>query len=181
MKYFLLILLTVSLNATFGQWIKTDSVIVSLGKIDIGPQGIGISYEPKLSKKLTADLAMGVGGGYYIDQNNFDYQYSQPALYFSVSPKYYYNMQKRISHGKNTQLNSFNYFGLRVKYVTPFSGNTDEARNSILTNIHWGIQRHIGGNWLLNFHLGVGYASDLKFGGTFYPSLEIKFAYVVLK
>jgi hypothetical protein len=181
MKYFLIILLTGFLNTTFGQKIKTDSVLVSLGKIDIGPQGIGISYEPKISKKLTADLCMGIGVGYGIDQSDFIYGYSQPALYFSATPKYYYNMQKRISHGKNTQLNSFNYFGLRVKYATPISGNNDEVRNSILTNIHWGIQRSIGGNWLLNFHLGVGYASDFKFGGTIYPSIEIKFAYVLLK
>ena len=182
MKYFLLILLTGFLNATFAQRIKTDSVIVTLGKIDIGPQGIGISYEPKLSNKLTADLSLGLGGSYGIAENDFNYDVLQPGLYFSVTPKYFYNIQKRISHGKNTRFNSFNYFGLRLKYVTPISGNDDEVRNSILTNIHWGMQRSIGGNWLLNFHLGVGYASDLNnLGGTIYPSIEIKFAYVLLK
>jgi len=87
----------------------------------------------------------------------------------------------RINNGKNTKFNSGNYFGLRLKYVAPVGGNNDKIRNSILTNIHWGIQRNIGGNWLLNLHLGVGYASDLKFGGIIYPSVEMKFAYVWLK
>lgn len=181
MKYFILILLTGFLNATFGQKIKTDSVLVSLAKIDIGLQGVGVSYEPKISNKLTADLCMGAGGGYSIDESDFNYDLSKAALYFSVTPKYFYNIQKRINHGKNTQLNSGNYFGLRLKYVTPVSGNNDKIRNTVLTNIHWGIQRNVGGNWLLNFHLGIGYASDPKYGGIIYPSVEIKFAYIFLK
>ena len=86
MKYFLLILLTGFLNTTFGQRIKTDSVIVTLGKIDIGPQGIGISYEPKLSNKLTADLCMGLGGSYGIAKDDFNYDVLKPGLYFSVTP-----------------------------------------------------------------------------------------------
>jgi len=181
MKYLLVMLLTGFLNAAFGQKLKTDPVMVSLAKIDVGPQGVGVSYEPKISNKLTGDLCMGIGGGYSIDESDFNYELLQPALYFSVTPKYFYNIQKRINNGKNTQLNSANYFGLRVKYVTPVSKNNDKIRNTVLTNIHWGIQRNVGGNWLLNFHLGVGYASDFKFGGIIYPSVEIKFAYIFLK
>jgi len=174
----LLIILVVFLNTAFGQKTNINPAVTNLMKLDIGLQGVGFSYEPKISSKLTTDLCIGAGGGYLIDKNSFDYNLLQPAAYFSLTPKYFYNIQKRINEGKNTKFNSGNYLGLRIKYITPFSGNSDKARNSVLTNVHWGIQRAIGGNWLLNFQLGVGYATDLKHGGTVYPSLDIKFAYV---
>ena len=175
----LLIILAAFQGTAVGQKTNSDSAVTNLTKLDIGPQGLGFSYEPKISSKLTTDLCIGVGGGYFIDKNSFDYNLFQPAVYFSVTPKYFYNIHKRINNGKNTKFNSGNYFGLRIKYITPFSGNSDKARNSLLTNVHWGIQRAIGGNWLLNFHLGVGYATDLDYGGTAYPSIDIKFAYVL--
>jgi hypothetical protein len=56
------------------------------------------------------------------------------------------------------------------------------APEVVLTNIHWGIQRAIGGHWLFNFQSGVGYAIDGECGcGTIYPALDVKFAYVLGK
>ncbi len=181
-KVILLTLLSSFLNTTFGQTEKTNLILTSLTKLDLGLQGVGFSYEPRISNRLTIDLCVGAGGGYDIAEGSLYYEVLKPALYFSVTPKYFYNIQKRIKNGKNTQLNSGNYFGMRLKYVTPLERKNDLIRNSILTNIHWGIQRAIGNHWLFNSHVGFGYAQDIDYGfGTIYPSLDFKFAYIFLK
>lgn len=170
------------LNPTFGQTTKTDFNLTSLAKIDLGLQGIGFSYEPNILNKMTIDLSAGAGGGYDISEGSLSYDVLKPALYFSLTPKYFYNLNARIKKGKNTQFNSGNYFGIRLKLVTPLKRKDDLIRNSLLTNIHWGMQRAIGGHWLFNTHIGVGYARDLEYNvGTIYPSLDLKFAYIFLK
>jgi len=160
----------------------------SLTKIDIGFQGLGFSYEPRLSDKLTIDFAAGAGGAYAIYENDFTYFLSKAGYYISVTPKYFYNLNNRARAGKTTALNSGNYIGFRFKYAAPFTAQTDlidPATNAVLINLHWGMQRAIRGRWLLNTHVGAGYAqngeNDALRGGTFYPSLDLKFAYILSK
>ena len=78
----LTLLLTVFLHTTFGQTNNTSNTVTGLTKIDIGLQGIGFSYEPKISDKLTIDLCAGIGGGYKIEENDFAYKVLQPAAFF---------------------------------------------------------------------------------------------------
>jgi hypothetical protein len=182
-NFYLLILCFCFLNIMNGQTTKT---VIKLIKLDIGSQGAGLSYEPKVFNNFTIDLCAGVGGGYDIDKSEFTYAVLKPALYLSLTPKYFYNIQRRISKGKNTQLNSANYFGIRVKYVTPFAPQIDPedpiSTNAVLTNIHWGIQRAIGGHWLFNSQIGVGYGADIDCNcGMIYPAFDFKFAYIILK
>ena len=172
---------------------QTTKTVTSLVKLDMGLQGIGFSYEPRVFANFTIDLAAGIGGGYDVyaadDEipsflNNYKYSFLKPAAYLSLTPKYFYNYQKRISRGKNTQLNSANYFGLRIKYAEPLSAFDPyhPVTTTLLTNIHWGIQRAIGGHWLFNTQLGAGYAMGMDCDcGVIYPALDFKFAYVFKK
>jgi len=182
-----IILLTFFLGCThlsFAQSTVSPTTLSTLTKVDAGFQGIGVTYEPRLFDKVTLDLSAGAGGGYDIAEGSLNYKFDllKPAFYFSLTPKYFYNRNARSRQGKSTLLNSGNYIGLRVKYVTPADRQTDETRNSILTNIHWGIQRAIGHNWSFNSHLGVGYAQDIDYNfGTIYPAIDIKFSYVFSK
>jgi hypothetical protein len=54
---------------------------------------------------------------------------------------------------KTTLLNSGNYW-TSLKVRNPSDSQTDLTRNSILTNIHWGIQRAIGTIGLLISGIG---------------------------
>ena len=72
----------------YGQASKEEGALVSMAKLQAGGQGIGLSYEPKISKKLTVDLCAGVGGGYSISEDYFEYDFLNPAVYFSVSPRW---------------------------------------------------------------------------------------------
>ncbi len=174
-----LILFSGHFFSSVGQKPTSDTKLSSLIKLDLGGQGIGLSYEPRLSNKMTLVIAGGVGGGYDIAEGSLEVNYGQPALYFSLTPKYYYNRQRRIDKGKETLLNAGNYIGIRVKFAganySPFSS----YRNSILANLHWGIQRALGQHWTFNFHVGAGYAQDIDFNfGTIYPAIDFTFSYV---
>ncbi|HSB92383.1 MAG TPA: hypothetical protein VLC28_04665, partial [Flavitalea sp.] len=65
-------------------------------------------------------------------------------------------------------------------FNTQLYNKSDIIRNSILTNIHWGIQRAIANRWTLNAHVGAGYAQDIDYKfGTVYPAIDFKFSYIL--
>lgn len=111
----------------------------NLTMLDVGFQGVGITFEPRISNKAVVDLSAGVGGGYNIAEENIDYtmDFLHPSFYFSATSKFYYNSQKRKNAGKNVNHNSGNYVGLRVKYVTAGISSNEQTRNSLLVNLHW--------------------------------------------
>ncbi len=175
-------LLTGLMHASLAQTDKPDYKLSNLTKLDLGLQGIGISFEPRIGKKLTMDLSAGAGGGYSISEDRVEYEWNilQPAFYFSVTPKYFYNIHQRHNKGKATRFNSGNYIGLRLKYTTPSIAPNDYLRDALLVNLHWGLQRALGGNWTFNSHIGAGYARDLSSEfGTIYPALDFKFSYII--
>ena len=175
----LLILFLYSFNLSFGQETSSDTTLSSYLKLDLGGQGPGLTYEARLSNKMTADLSAGIGGGYEIAEGFMEVNYGRPAFYFSFTPKYFYNRRKRIEKGKETSLNAGNYFGLRLKYVTPNNRTYPYYNSGFLVNIHWSILRTLGKNWTFNSHFGAGYAQDIDFGfGTIYPAIDFKFSYI---
>lgn len=167
------------LVSSFGQNPNPGFALSSLPKLDLGGQGIGFTYESRLSNKMTGDFSVGVGGGYNIAEGLIEINYLKPAFYFSLTPKFFYNRQSRIDKGKKAILNSGNYFGLRIKYSNSISGKSDLTRNSVLGNLHWGIQRALGNHWTFNSHFGAGYAQDIEYNfGTIYPAIDFKFSYI---
>lgn len=131
---------------------------------------------------MSVDLSSGIGGGYNVSEDYIEYILNvfHPAFYFSATPKFYYDRNKRIEDGKQSNYNSGNYIGARVKYITSGIASKDRMRNSMLINLHWGMQRAVGLRWTINTHIGAGYAQDLNYKfGTVYPSAEIKFSYIL--
>jgi len=165
-----------------------------LTKLDMGLQGIGFTFERRLGNKMTVDLSSGIGGGYRIQyslftKNDINYQWDPlgPAFYFSSTPKFYYNREKRSVKGKTNSLNSGNYIGLLIRYTTRSISESanDRVQDALLMNIHWGLQRAIAKRWTINLHIGAGYitdATDLQnTSGTIYPALDFKFSYIFTK
>jgi hypothetical protein len=166
------------------QNLNNEHELASLVKLDVGLQGVGFGFEPKLNKKTTMDISVGAGGGYDVWEGGVGYEWNilQPAFYFALTPKYYYNRKKRNNLGKTSRLNSGNYIGFRVKFTTPSVAPNDALRKALLLNFHWGIQRAIANRWILNGHIGAGYAQDLgsQFG-TIYPAIDFKLSYYLSK
>lgn len=168
------------------QQVPAEASVVPLLKLDLGLQGVGLQYEAKVSNSFTAEVASGISGGYIIDRASLTYHFDffQPSFYFSLTPKYFYNRTRRFLRNRSLTLNSGNYFGFRIRYVTPGAGGESLTENSLLTNLHWGIQRSIGKSWTVNVHGGVGYAQQVGStfnSGTWYPALDLRFAYIFLK
>ena len=117
----------------------------SLTKLNLELQGFGVSFEPRLGKSLTLDLSGGIGtGGYDISSNSFSYVVFEPTGFISITPKFYYNRNKRLAKGKSGLFNSGNYFGVRIKYTSKSITENSEVWDALLFNAHWGMQRAIG-------------------------------------
>lgn len=159
-----------------------------LTKLNLELQGFSFSAEPKLGKSSTIDFSAGIGtGGYDIWRSSFNYivDPSSPTGFISITPKFYYNRNKRLAKGKTGDLNSGNYIGLRIKYTSRGIAEDTQVWDALLFNAHWGMQRAIGNRWTLNTHFGLGYAIDAvdlnNSAGTIYPALDLKFSYILNK
>jgi hypothetical protein len=95
-KILIIILLTSYIFRASGQDASKDSSLRSLTKLDLGLQGVDLSYEPRISNKITIDLSAGAGGGYGVYEGGVGYEWDllHPALYLMVTPKFYYNRKK---------------------------------------------------------------------------------------
>jgi hypothetical protein len=161
----------------------TETDLRTLFMADLGPQGIGVTLETRISKKIIIDFSVGAGGSYSIDQNDFSYNWDifKPSLYGSITPKWYYNRNRRAQKGRSTNLNAGDYIGIRAKLVTIQLAYMIDIFDAALINIHWGLQRPISRKISFNTHIGVGYASNTELqrkSGTIYPAIDIKLSYI---
>lgn len=182
-KYLILLVLTFEVIFGYGQNLTSNNV-TKQSRIDIGFEGIGLAFEPTILPFVNIDFTVGIGGYYDISESNFDYYLNpkKPALFVSINPKYFYNRNRRALKGRNTNLNSGSYFGVKAKYASESISSDVFSERVLLYNIHWGIQRQIGKNILLNAYAGLGYGheADSKFG-TPYPVLGMKLSYVLFE
>jgi hypothetical protein len=161
-----------------------QSTLRTLAKFDFSMQGLGFTYEPRIHSKMTIDLSLGLGGGYEVSEDGILYKWdlTAPAAYFSITPKFYYNLEARAQKNKASIFNAGNYFGLRMKYVTRSIGENNGIYDALLMNLHWGIQRPIAERWSFAADIGGGYAVDAtdlsNSFGTIYPAFDVKLTYI---
>lgn len=95
--------------------------------------------------------------GSNIQGNSVEYifELGVPTPYFKSELKFIYNFQKRITKEKNTLNNSGNYIGLQTKFSFGNLGYSN-LNQTLLTEIHWGIQRALDKRFILNTHVGLG-------------------------
>ncbi|MCF2874674.1 MULTISPECIES: hypothetical protein [unclassified Tenacibaculum] len=185
----LLLSIATTLLMCFSMFSQEDEKLKSLFKTDFNLSGLGISYEVPLAEKWTVDLSTGIGASYNVS-NGLEARWiinKSPSAYFKSEFKYIYNREKRFKAGKNNSNNSGNYWAFQTKYITKrFSEAIGEkpGNNVLMNEVHWGIQRSLGGNWLFNAHVGLGFAKDFDTpkwidSSTIYPAVGVKFSYVI--
>ncbi|WP_369048920.1 hypothetical protein [Tenacibaculum sp. UWU-22] len=150
-------------------------------------------YELPIAKEFVLDLGLGFGAGNYIKKDAFLNKSfgtslsfkSFPSLRFKSSIKYIYNRIKRAQNNKNNKNNAGNYLEFQTLYTTKqknASNISNSADNTLLTEMRWGMQRSLGGNWLFNVHFGIGYGKDFETKiDNFYPALGLSFSYIIFK
>ena len=183
MKYYLCIVLFFGcLSISFSQK-KEESNLNNYLKINYYFTGLEFSYEIPLNNKFLFEAGAGIGAGSYIEEipfvgESFSISFeSLPVLRLRGKLIYIYNRGKRLNNKKNINFNSGNYIALKNTFS---SEKKDLYNNVLMSNFVWGIQRNIGGKWLLNIDGGFGYAKDFNTNlDRLYPSIGLEFSYVI--
>lgn len=154
----------------------------SVTGIQIGLFGVEIYNEAKLSDafSLRSQVALypSIWGGDLYNKTGFALA---PAI--SVSPKYYYNLQKRSDAGKNISSNSGNYFAASLEYVPNWFVISNvkgiEVNEMISLIPTWGLRRNFAKNFNYEFKAGLGIGKILLKGYTtqVVPELSFKIGY----
>ncbi len=162
----------------FGQS-KSVNNLSEFARVNIGLHGIDLSYEFPIAKKIVWEnsVGLGMGSNSYNSSANYKFLLNNPVPYLKSELKYVYNTKKRLSKDKTIDLNSGNYVGLQSKYSF---GDVDyyELNKTLLTEVHWGIQRPLGGRFTFNTHIGLGVLKDFDTkNAQFSPTIGMKFGY----
>jgi hypothetical protein len=156
MKYILgLLFLGLSINS----FAQEASVEKSFFESETGFSGLWLNNELKLTNSLALRSEIGIEYDFAVgDQYEGAGFILQPVL--TIEPRYYYNLRKRNSKGKNISKNSGNYLALKTSYHPDwFVINLDESitKTADLSIVPtWGIKRQIGNHFTYESGIGLG-------------------------
>jgi hypothetical protein len=156
-----------------------DNLLKNFARVNLGLHGIEASYELSFSERFVWENSLGIGMGANSNASSaeFHFDLANPTPFVKSELKYIYNIKKRESKGKTILNNSGNYIGLQTKYSFGNS-NVYELNRTSLTEVHWGLQRSLGGKFIFNFHIGLGYLNDYNTNeGAISPTLGLRFGY----
>lgn len=156
----------------------------NLGKVSLAFHGPEVSYEWALSNEFVWENSFGLGMGMSTNgnSNSYDWDLSSPTPFLKSELKYLYNFAKRVAKGKDTQNNSANYIGLQTKYSFGDGRAYSILNQSLLTEIHWGLQRNLGSRFLINTHIGLGILNDFEYQkAAVSPTFKVAFSYIIFK
>jgi hypothetical protein len=158
MKNTLIIGILLFASLTWGQ--SDDKSLSKIGRLNLGGHGLEFSFELPMSNTLVWENAIGIGSGSsYYSSAEYTFNFARPVPFLKSELKHIYNIKKRSSKDKNGSNNAGNYVGLQVKYSFGNSNDLD-LNQTLLTEIHWGIQRPLGKRFIFNTHVGLGYLND---------------------
>lgn len=177
-RILLILLLIISLNANAQ---NPEKNLDNFGKIELGLHGLNAGYELPVSNKLVWENALGMGMGMSVPNGaKYTLDFARPVPFLKSRLKFVYNLNKRKNKGRNIFNNAGNYLALQTKYSFGNS-HTLSLNSSMLTEIHWGIQRNLGGGFIFNTQIGLGYLRDFDLNGAaLSPTLGFSFGYRVL-
>ncbi|PCH73167.1 MAG: hypothetical protein COB98_11025 [Flavobacteriaceae bacterium] len=158
MKYYLVLLFTVSFYCALGQ---DNFVTKNLYKINLITPSIeselGLTNKTTLDFKLGTGLSISGGTGRKTDWSFFPFA--------EVQYRYFYNLEKRARKNKRTANNSGNYLALSTAIQSGKSmiGNANYAEKYFAAiGPIWGMQRSYKSGFSLNLSGGLGLGfSDL--------------------
>ena len=162
------LLFVVSITAQTSQDTLTPSVEKSVKGIQIGESGLVLNYEIRLADQFTLRTEVGYTLVFFFgDDNpvfNEDKNSSVAAVpTFTVEPRWYYNLNRRVRKGKDITRNRANYFSLFANYcggwgAINLSNNIDEVPDFIIVSPMWGMRRTLGQHFNYELGAGVGYS-----------------------
>jgi hypothetical protein len=122
--------------------------------------GIWFNNESKLSNSIALRSEIGLEKDFTVGDHYDGAGFIlQPVL--TLEPRYYYNLEKRNSKGKNTANNSGNYFSIKTSYhpdwfVINLANNVTKTADLAIVPT-WGLKRQIGNHFTYETAVGFGY------------------------
>lgn len=147
------------------------SVEKSINQMQVGLLGTWISNETRLCNSITLKSEIGFDAGFVGTSNGTQYV---AAPVFSVSPRWYYNLQSRVNKSKSVGGNSANFLSLETSFhpdwfvISNQSGSTIYNQVSIIPT--WGLRRAIGNHF--NYEVGAGIGYRHIFTPSFYSDIN---------
>jgi len=145
---------------TFFTNAQNASVEKSTYGIQTGLLGIWAHREVKLTNQiaLRQEIGMDAGfwGGSFYPKNGY---LMTPVI--TLEPRWYYNLNKRISKSRNIRGNSGNFLSFKTSYnpnwfvISNYDNIQIADQISIIPT--WGIKRNIGNHFTYETGIGIGY------------------------
>ncbi|MDO7136881.1 hypothetical protein [Algibacter lectus] len=157
-KYLVLFVLAVLSVTAYAQ---KASVEKSTYGVQTGFLGVWVHREVKLSNEiaLRAEVGMDLGlwGGDFYPKSGY-----LLAPVIRLEPRWYYNLDKRVSKSRSISGNAGNFLSLQTSYhpnwFTISNYDNVEVVNQVSIIPTWGIKRNIGKHFNYETGIGIGYA-----------------------
>lgn len=164
-KTLFLAALITSIFTTAAQQKEDASVENSTIGIQTGLLGIWVHNEYKISSSIALRAELGFDAGVFDDNfNNGSFFILVPVI--TLEPRWYYNLNKRVSKSRRIDGNSGNFISIKTSYHPDFIiGNIPNNANfisdiSIIPT--WGIRRNLGKHFNYETGIGLGYIHFFK-------------------
>ncbi|MFK5878208.1 MAG: DUF3575 domain-containing protein [Flavobacteriaceae bacterium] len=150
------------LAITFYAKAQSEQTLVDRFSVKAGLIGVWVGYEKAFSDHFTLNSEIGYEGDFFWGTSqNDDFNYIA-SLSFSVEPRYYYNVARRIRKGKKTRNNSANFISAEI-YAVPDWLTSSNANNVTIVKTFgivpkYGLNRSISEHLNFEFAIGAGYA-----------------------
>jgi len=143
----------------------------SMWGVQIGLPPLAVYHESRLTNSVA--LRTELNFGFAIERSLGETRWAIiPAI--DLEPRYYYNLQKRASKGKQTIGNCGNFISLNFGYTPGFAIKSSNA--NVDPSIHiiptWGLKRNIGTSFNYDFAFGIGYSASFEEHTSFYGQGE---------
>jgi len=139
---------------------QTASVEQSTYGIQTGVLGIWAHKESKLSNQIALRAEIGMDSGFWGGSSYPKNGYLMTPV-ITLEPRWYYNLDKRVSKSKNIKGNSGIFLTLQTSYHPNWfvisNYENVEVTDQISIIPTWGIKRNIGNHFTYEAGIGIGY------------------------
>jgi len=137
---------------------QNSSVEKSIYGVQIGYLGVWLHNELRLSDQIVLRSELGLDGDYWNSRFTGSNYTLEPVI--TLEPRWYYNLDNRVSKSKSIDGNSGNFFSLKTSYQPEWFLISDvdffgvERQISMVPT--WGIRRNIGNYFTYEAGIGIG-------------------------
>ena len=129
----------------------------SIFGVQTGFLGIWAHNETRLSNEISLRSELGLDFGIQINSNS-----KTTALIPSIrlEPRWYYNLERRVTKGRNISKNSGNFVALNLSYTPDWFVISNKDNINIISTLafipKWGIKRTLGNHFTYETGIGIG-------------------------